>query len=1011
MKKIYTVKYMQKMMIFCLFHHGFAHFLTCFIASFLLFLSFFLVPVSFSETAPASYTIPITNWVMIWQGDSDQVSLSPVQPHQLHLEIQGNPKGVSKGTIIGTPVPAWVLTPSSVVTLTTRTFDQPIEYALAVRTDQYYESPRILLAAHTRTSTLFKLSSPHYKSAATDWKHTDTIHKETPITSLELVCYPVAGQTHQLDIIDMQLNHAIPPEAKAVRKIQDIRFEHVAPIQSDISCYGKFEIRASLTMAATNPFNPAAITLDALFLSPSGQSITCPGFLYAWATADDPYDEWRVRFTPHEPGLWQWQLKARTPEASIQTALMPMEVSPSPHSGILQVCKENPQFFEFENSTFFYPLGHNVCWNSLKQYQDQFAAMNQHGENWSRIWMAPWNCGLEWSAKISDYEGLQRYNLRHAKKLDHIFESARDNDIYLQLVLHEHCRVSAQTNPEWHNNPYNKALGGPCATPESFFFNEEAKHLTRNRIRYIIARYGYSPNLMAWELFNEVDLSDHFNTKHDSTWHHEMAQYIKQTDPHGHMLTTSYITTPNIDVFKLPEIDFTQSHVYIGDIIPFMASLYPAFKQLNKPHFIAEFGRNTDDGVDGEDTTGQFIHAAIWANFMLPEGGNAMSWWWYDLIDPNQLYYHYAALGKFAAGLDRRAYAWKLQTGKTTTDTGFDLQVLALTGPDSMYLWLYDPTRLPWSGNPPLPARAFTGQLHITGINNGIWTIEQWDTYKGTITTKDHVTVSNRSCQLTYSSGGPDMALKIMRQDRSTDTDIPTLELNAWDPVKRIGPRQQISIPQAPEHIIIDGQLTDWARFPTYTFSATNHTTDNVVAFSLAHDDGETLYVAAYVKDDHLIRNEIPGPDLWKDDTIEIWIDARNDADFFHNMPQNPGCWQINLAPASDNSGTVDHVIYRNPSYNNMVLTNITAASSIQTNGYIIEAAIPLTVLRGTKPVTDPYAIGFSISNCDADPGNKKTQWRHILWQGIEEFDARQWSEATLEKPTPTLLKGAHHGQ
>ena len=94
-----------------------------------------------------------------------------------------------------------------------------------------------------------------------------------------------------------------------------------------------------------------------------------------------------------------------------------------------------------------------------------------------------------------------------------------------------------------------------------------------------------------------------------------------------------------------------------------------------------------------------------------------------------------------------------------------------------------------------------------------------------------------------------------------------------------------------------------------------------------------------------------------------------------------------------------------------MVLTNIVATSSIQTNGYIIEAAIPLTILRGTKPVTNKYAIGFSISNCDADPGSKKTEWRHILWQGIEEFDARQWSEATLDPPPHTLLKGAHHGQ
>ena len=343
---------------------------------------------------------------------------------------------------------------------------------------------------------------------------------------------------------------------------------------------------------------------------------------------------------------------------------------------------ENPLYFEHADGSFYYPIGHNVCWNSLDEYQQQFALMKQSGENWSRVWVAPWNCEIEWSKRAGPaYKGLGNYNLNNAAKLDGIVEAAQENGIYFQLVLHEHCRMSARTNPEWQNNPYNKVLGGPCEIPQEFLTNAQARQFAKNRLRYIVARWGYSANIMAWELFNEADLADDFKFTIDTAWHKEMAEYLKSIDPHRHLVTTSYISNPNAEVFKLPEIDFTQSHVYMRDIPGYFTQIYSRFTQFQKPHFIGEFGRGTADGIDAQDKEGRVLHSGIWSQFMLPDAGNAMSWWWYDLIHPNNLYHHFAALSRFAEGLDRRTASWELQTGRLGAD-----RVMALVSSDQSSL-------------------------------------------------------------------------------------------------------------------------------------------------------------------------------------------------------------------------------------------------------------------------------------------------------------------------------------
>ena len=75
----------------------------------------------------------------------------------------------------------------------------------------------------------------------------------------------------------------------------------------------------------------------------------------------------------------------------------------------------------------------------------------------------------------------------------------------------------------WVSNPYNARNGGPCASPDDFWTDERARTLYKQRLRYILARWGHSPQVFAWEFWNEVQ-----PTPAVEAWTSEMAAFLKE---------------------------------------------------------------------------------------------------------------------------------------------------------------------------------------------------------------------------------------------------------------------------------------------------------------------------------------------------------------------------------------------------------------------------------------------------------------------------------------------------
>jgi hypothetical protein len=343
--------------------------------------------------------------------------------------------------------------------------------------------------------------------------------------------------------------------------------------------------------------------------------------------------------------------------------------------------KNNSNYLQFDNGDQYIPVGQNMAWQSnnkyldFKNWTDKMAA-NQ--ANFIRLWQCAWGLGIEW--KGAPYEGLKKYRQDNAFYTDKLLEECNVKDIYMMLCINHHGMVSSNVNPNWPDNPYNAVNGGPCVNTWDYFTNATAKNLHKNRLRYIIARWGYSRNIMSWELFNEVEWTDNFDTYKTQIkdWHKEMAAYIQTKDPFDHLVTTSFAHDNNdAATWNLPEIDFTQTHYYNGSPnveAVLVGGVRSYLTQFAKPTLTGEFGIESGNiSLTTIDPNGIYFHNSLWATMFGGGMGAGASWWWDNFIEPQNLYTHYKGPATLAAKIPFVTGNFKTANATTTGGGNADL--------------------------------------------------------------------------------------------------------------------------------------------------------------------------------------------------------------------------------------------------------------------------------------------------------------------------------------------------
>jgi hypothetical protein len=443
----------------------------------------------------------------------------------------------------------------------------------------------------------------------------------------------------------------------------DLRFS-----PDPVGRYEKLEIAFGVNSVYDNPFDSSEVAIDAVFTSPSGKSWTVPAFWFQdfrrvlsggeEILIESGGPEWRVRFTPVETGVHSFILVLSDKNGRSRTAPRSFAVKSSNRKGFIRVCSRDSRFLEFDGGDFYFPMGQNVGWAGVKgtyDFDQWMGRMAAAGENWIRIWCTHFGKGqsLEWNQNYYSgwYHGLGRYSQQGAWKWDYLIGKAEALGLGVQMVTQHHGQFSKNTNSNWDECPYNAANGGFLNGGDEFFSNPRAKALYKRKMRYTVARWGYSPAILAWELFNEVMWTDNYELNYPvvAQWHEEMAEYIHAIDPWKHIVTTSARDADSL-IWSSPAMDISQIHYYGAGLIEALRSRQEMMVPYAKPNIIGEFGDDWQGG--GNDPKGTAIHQGLWATALL--GGGAMPWWWDSLVDPFNLYYHWRVLSDFWRGEDLR---------------------------------------------------------------------------------------------------------------------------------------------------------------------------------------------------------------------------------------------------------------------------------------------------------------------------------------------------------------------
>lgn len=536
------------------------------------------------------------------------------------------------------------------------------------------------------------------------------------------------------------------------------------------------DIDADVSASFTNPDDPAQIAVSAAVTAPDGQVTQVPGFYYQdYAISGDevlPHGSpvWQIRYTPPSAGDYRYTVSVTTPGGQAVSAPGRFQVTPArPGSpGYVRVDPANPAYFSFTGSgATLFPMGFDLdvpeltkaanhqadptaryhgifgdgitapatgqspqnLYTMYEYYRTGLEKLAAAGGNSVRIILDSWLLPLElqpdnaWPGYPDGVPGftIGQYNAPNAWLVDQIMDLAQQYGIYVTLVAWD-----SQTSGDAYT-----AYASPSTANVS---------LMEQRLRYQVARWGYSTHLMAWELFNEANIDP------TAAPYAQVVSYLRSIDPGQHLIFNSY-----------NGVDETETHTYLcgdGETDPSSPYYYQYCPQQqnflywadfaptsSNPDLMSEYGEKWYFRLPADtDPTGTRAHEGLWATLMGHKAG-AEYWWYYAHIYPLNLYDDvYQGISRYLAGVDLGAYDW--QAASFTQESGpgglsyYGMEEDTRIGqqPDQpgdprALLWF---VRTPSNDYTDLPA-ANGNVVRLNGMQPGKYTIDWYSTQTGSI--------------------------------------------------------------------------------------------------------------------------------------------------------------------------------------------------------------------------------------------------------------------------------------
>jgi hypothetical protein len=406
---------------------------------------------------------------------------------------------------------------------------------------------------------------------------------------------------------------------------------------ASVEQYGLFEVSFTCPDMKGNPFDPVDNDVWATMTGPKGR-VRIPAF---W----DGNVVWKARFAPETVGEYKVTLERNgVDETTNATSPTVCDCTPSTAHGFVRVSNGSAGWphFVYDDGTTYFPMGLDAGWTTPEQldYSDLFTKMNQCGLNYARVWMTNWDGkALDWGESQAQSPAPGILLISSAQSDDALLLAATNSSVYVQLSLQYHGSYSRSPNSGWFLSPYNSQnSGGFLADPDDFFTDTRSIDLTKDKFRYIIARYAWCSHLLGWELYNEIESDVGIKEDDYTAWHRIMEDFIRSIDPYHHLITSSD-TDPTIPLAQNTNLDYFTQRAFPKSLEDFFRTL-PSTPSTKPLIFgaVGASGRQTRD----------ILHGGLWSGLMDPLAGAPQYWFW-SKVEVNNWWPEFTSISNFAA--------------------------------------------------------------------------------------------------------------------------------------------------------------------------------------------------------------------------------------------------------------------------------------------------------------------------------------------------------------------------
>jgi len=326
-----------------------------------------------------------------------------------------------------------------------------------------------------------------------------------------------------------------------------------------------------------------------------------------------------------------------------------------------------------------------------------------------------------------------------ARRWERVFDIAAENGLYVLPVFAVWADWNDGTQGEhwhhWHRNPYNAAQGGPATRPTDLLEDSACRALFLEWVGRLVGRWQQRANIMAWEVFSELDLLTGASEAQALGFVERVAAVMRGADARGRPITASL--SEGHDWPKLWQsdgVDLVQVHPYDAELDDAVIStVRRRLVQYGKPVLIGECGLSALAPGQGSPTMAARacvgIRHAIWASVVSGAMNGRMLWWedGYDRYEHVELSTRYKdvclPVARFLEGVDFQGF------GPLEVILSAELRGAAIGNERCALAWFRDASCIPpdW---PVLPVRGASVSIEMPGKAQD-WRVEFYETTLG----------------------------------------------------------------------------------------------------------------------------------------------------------------------------------------------------------------------------------------------------------------------------------------